>query len=109
MVLVLIYSLRNSNYKINYSWFLLLVSILFIVCGILLLIRQNRLIIQAFDKRKWPTTIGEIINSEVAGKRAYHPQITYKYQIEGKTYTCSTDLHISGFGNKRLREFADDQ
>lgn len=102
-VIVLIYSHCNINFNIKLSFIIALISIALIILGIFFLVKQIDILTQAYEKRSWPTTIGEIVKTEVAGERALHPQISYKYRIEDKTYTASTDLHISGFGNKRSR------
>jgi hypothetical protein len=66
-------------------------------------LKQDRVISAAFEKRSWPTTQGEIVQTQVLGKRAFHPEISYQYQLEGIKYFGTTDLHISGFGSKRSR------
>ena len=53
--------------------------------------------------RRWPTAEGAIVSSTIAGKMAFHPLITYEYQVEGKEYTGQTDLSAPAFGNKRKR------
>jgi hypothetical protein len=71
--------------------------------GIILLLKQDRVISAAFEKRNWPTTQGEIVQTHILGKRAFRPEISYQYQVNDIKYLGKTDLHISGFGNKRSR------
>ena len=52
---------------------------------------------------EWPVIEGEIISSEVAGDRAFHPQISYSYEVAGKRYTGTSALNAPGFGGKRNR------
>lgn len=57
-----------------------------------------------WQKKHWPHTTGIIVNSVVVGeKRAFQPQITYQFFVDNVAYENSTDLHMSGFGNKRAR------
>lgn len=55
------------------------------------------------DVRSWPTVSGEVVASDVAGTRAIHPNISYRYQVNGKEYSGVSDIGMPGFGNRRSR------
>lgn len=57
----------------------------------------------SFEMRKWPTAEARIISSQIAGVRAFHPDIKYEYQVQGVTYVDSTDMKMPEFENKRSR------
>lgn len=62
------------------------------------------LVESAWQKKQWPVIAGLIVNSTVVGeKRAFQPQITYRFYVDSVAYENKTDLHVSGFGNKRAR------
>ena len=54
-------------------------------------------------ERSWPSTEGVVIRSEIAGIRAYHPEITFRYNVAGKVCSLTTDLGTPGFGNRNSR------
>ena len=51
----------------------------------------------------WKTAGGEILEARIAGRRAFHPEIIYGFQVGGRKYTGKTDLDMPGFGGKRNR------
>jgi hypothetical protein len=73
------------------------------VSGILVVCVESREINVSFEMRKWPTTKAKIISSQVAGVRAFHPNIRYEYQVDEVYYSDSTDMDLPGFGSKRTR------
>lgn len=52
---------------------------------------------------RWPIVEGAIVTSEVGGERAFHPEITYSYEVNGIDYSGSSALNAPGFGGKRNR------
>ena len=84
-------------------WLLFLGIVLF-VGGTLLVINQSRAVERHEYVRLWPTTDGVVISSEVAGERAFHPEVVYEYQVLGQTYQGLSTLQVPGFGGKRKRD-----
>lgn len=101
--LFLVYSPRLIGYRLKLTTISAVVSSICLVLGIILLLKQDQVISAAFEKRSWPTIQGKIIQTQVLGERAFRPEISYQYQVNDIKYVGSTDLHISGFGNKRSR------
>lgn len=57
-----------------------------------------------WQKKHWPVASGVIVSSIVVGKkRAFQPEITYRFLVDSMAFENKTDLHMSGFGNKRAR------
>jgi hypothetical protein len=94
---------RKKVIKIHISPVLITSAIISLVIGLVLILWQDSEISQALEKHKWPSTYAEIIDTKIIGERAFRPEISYKYEVQGETYITKTDLHISGFGNKRSR------
>ncbi len=83
---------------------LVIFSSLMIMAGAgMIYIHENEIENDLVEK-SWPKTEGIIIGSEVAGKRAFHPEITCEYAVDGKRYELKTDLGTPGFGTKRSRQ-----
>ena len=95
--------MRKKNVQFSISPLLLILSFFVLSVGISFIYWQNSEINYAWEMHDWPTVHGSIIHSEIVGKRAFRPEISYQYQIDGIDYVAKTDLHISGFGNKRSR------
>lgn len=53
--------------------------------------------------KQWPTAEAKIISSEVAGKRAFHPEVVLEYSVNNQHYTLKTDMDVPGFGTKNNR------
>jgi hypothetical protein len=51
----------------------------------------------------WPDVQGEVISSEVAGSRAFHPEIVYRYEINGREFRNTSHVNSPGFGGKTNR------
>jgi hypothetical protein len=74
------------------------------ILGLILTWYAAGLLGQSLDRKNWPTATAKILSSEVIGeKRAFRPQIMYQFHVDSILYQNQTDLHISGFGNKRSR------
>jgi hypothetical protein len=52
---------------------------------------------------QWPPVDGSVISSKVVGEKAFHPEITYSYMVNGSEYSHTSTLKIPGFGGKRNR------
>ena len=88
----------TANMKTRLRWLIIIMAVASIVMtigGIIELQAQ-------LAPRQWPSTEGQIIASEVAGDRAFHPVITYSYSVEGQTYSHTSILNTPGFGGKRI-------
>jgi hypothetical protein len=81
----------------------LILGISFLIAGILLIIDSSDEISRAFSRRSWPETMAQVVETNIVGERAYNPQLSCKYEVEGKLYTLTTDLKTPGFGRKRSR------
>ncbi len=55
------------------------------------------------DVRSWPTVSGEVVSSDVTGSRAIHPNVAYRYSVNGREYDGVSDIGMPGFGNRRSR------
>jgi hypothetical protein len=53
--------------------------------------------------RNWPSVSGTVIESRVAGTRAFHPVVVYEYQVGEAVFRDSTALHQPSFGGKWKR------
>jgi hypothetical protein len=82
---------------------LVVFSFMLVVTGTWMIYTNEEVIEAGLAERSWPSTDGVIIKSEVAGKRAYHPEITFRYSVAGKAYLRTTDLGTPGFGNRNSR------
>lgn len=54
--------------------------------------------------RHWPVVTGRVTASEIVGKRAFVPKVTYRYEVNGVSYTGVSDLSAPGFGTKNVRQ-----
>ncbi len=82
---------------------LVIFSSLLIITGAGLIYLNSRVITEGMAAKSWSRVTGIVINSEIAGKRAFHPEITFRYAVNGHVYDFKTDLGTPGFGNKRSR------
>ncbi|PIZ64928.1 MAG: hypothetical protein COY19_08575 [Candidatus Marinimicrobia bacterium CG_4_10_14_0_2_um_filter_48_9] len=53
--------------------------------------------------RDWEKLQGIVVQSKVVGKRAVHPEITIRYQVDDLSRTFTTDLFAPGFGVRSNR------
>lgn len=51
----------------------------------------------------WKKAEGIVINSQVVGEKALHPEIEYKYEVDGVVLEGNTNLGAPGFGTKANR------
>ncbi len=52
------------------------------------------------EMRSWPSVGGTILSSDIAGIRAFRPEITYEYIVNNTTYKRTTDLQMPSFGGR---------
>lgn len=74
-----------------------------IVVGSWLVIVGSGEIATARAVKKWPTTQGTVLQSEIIGDRAIRPVIVYQYRVGDSTFSDSSSLGIPSFGNRRSR------
>ena len=79
-------------------------AMLGVVGGPLLVTRASREILLARDVKRWPTSVGIILRSEIIGDRAIRPLVIYQYSVGGQSYTDSTSMGVPPFGNRRVRQ-----
>lgn len=82
---------------------LVVFSLLLVIAGAGMIYHHEDKIAADLSRRSWPTTEGVVIKSEIAGIRAFRPEITCEYQVDGHIYQLTTNLDTPGFGNKRSR------
>lgn len=80
-----------------------LVFLIITLSGALIITFEGAEIDLFLKLRNWPTAEAKITSSKVEGKRAFHPEIIYEYQVSGKIYTGTTDMGVPGFGTKANR------
>ena len=73
------------------------------LAGLLIMVVGASRIRVDLEMRLWLQMPGEVVSSEVAGSRALHPDVTYRYTVDGKEYTGASDLGMPGFGNRTSR------
>ncbi len=83
--------------------YLSLLGLFLIVAGAFLVIFNSEKMEKVLALKKWPVTTGVIVSSKVVGKRAFRPDIKYKYTINNKSYSDTTFLHVPGFGGRSNR------
>jgi hypothetical protein len=68
--------------------FLLLVSVILVICGFADLLRVRR-------KRSWPSANGTVVGSEIMTphKRGCRPFIRYRFTVNGQTYESTKFFH----------------
>lgn len=86
-----------TSFFTNFSNSIVLITILpFVLVALFLFIWAMRGRNKARAARKWPTTTGRVLFSEVEARRshsseggystAYYPNVVYEYQVDGKRY-----------------------
>ena len=85
------------------AW-LISIMIFLSILGIIFIIQQSGEISNGFSRQSWPSTTAVIVETNIIGERAYSPQISCQYEIEGQIYLLKTDLKTPGFGRKKSRQ-----
>ena len=73
------------------------------IIGVILIFLQTNQLNEVAEIKKWSTTQGTIISSEVVVNRAYRPDGVYEYTVNGRMYSESTDLQMPAFGGRRTK------
>jgi hypothetical protein len=102
VVVTLALSLKNLK-KYNFGIVSLIIAACFLIIGIFLTTYSSKEISKALVRKSWPEVQAKVVEKNIAGKRAFNPQITCQYEIHGKDYMLITDLNTPGFGRKRSR------
>ena len=57
----------------------------------------------SLERQSWPAQMARVVKTNIIGERAYSPQLSCEYMVEGNAYTLTTDLKTPGFGRKKTR------
>lgn len=74
-----------------------------IVMGIVFIASQVSVLNDYRQRRHWRPVPAIVESAEVAGKRAFHPEIVLRYTVDGHPYSLITSMNVPGFGSKRNR------
>jgi len=100
---VLILFLKNREKLFVIPNLFLMISIFSFFIGLILIFWQENEINKELSKRNWNVIKGEIVDSEIVGKRALRTEIKYQYSVDDSIYFGTSDLNIPGFGSKNYR------
>jgi len=104
IITVFIYQATKNKIRIKSIPIIRGVSVILVLGGLIMTWYAVGIFESVWQKKQWPVASGVIVNSNVVGeKRAFQPQITYRFFVDSMAYENKTDLHMSGFGNKRAR------
>ncbi len=81
----------------------LAIASLFLIVAVVFIFEPLSEIRESLQRRSWPLVQAEVIGSKVAGKRAFHPEITYRYSAARREFIKTTDLNTPGFGARNSR------
>ena len=94
---------RHKLKKIDAPKWVLLLSVCFMIFGTILMYYSANDIDESIDRKSWPAIMAKVIETKIIGDRAYSPQLSCQYTVEGKIFTLITDLKTPGFGRKKTR------
>jgi hypothetical protein len=101
---VILFLFTRNTLNIKPHFLIRALAIISILGGVIMTWYAVGIFESVWQKKQWPVASGVIVSSIVVGeKRAFQPQITYRFFIGSMAYENKTDLHMSGFGNKRAR------
>lgn len=100
---VLVLFLKRINKLFSFPAWMLIVSLLVALIGLTFIIWQGNEIENELNKRNWTVIEGEIITSEIVGKRALRTEVQYQYSVNDTIYFGKSDYNIPGFGSKNYR------
>jgi hypothetical protein len=98
-----IFILKSKINKFNVPSWLLNISIVVLIAGVILVLWQQSSIKNELAKRDWKIAEGKIIKSEIVGDRAIRSEVEYRYQVKDTFYSGISDYNIPGFGGKNYR------
>jgi hypothetical protein len=105
--IIVVLSLILSAQKVksyNFGLFSWIIALSFLLIGILLTVYSTDEISTALSRRSWPAIMAVVVETSIVGERAHSPELSCKYEVEGKEYSLTTDLKTPGFGRKRSRQ-----
>jgi len=94
----LVFLVKNNVLYLNIIT--LLTGLFCVVAGIMLLFTYSAKLKAGLEEQKWPSVQGEILRTEIAGKRAFRPKIEYQYRVYGLKYKGTSDYRVAGFGGR---------
>ena len=100
---VLILFLKRNNILFSLQDWILIVSVIATLIGLMFVLWQDGEINNEIEKRNWKTIEGEIIESKIVGNRALRTEVKYQYKINDAIYYGNSDYNIPGFGSKNYR------
>jgi hypothetical protein len=74
-----------------------------IVMGIVFIASQVSALKDYRHRRHWRPVPAIVESAEIAGKRAFHPEVVLRYTVDGHPYSMITSMNVPGFGSKRNR------
>lgn len=80
-----------------------LIAVVIIGVGLFLSITRGTQLKNERVKLFWPTVTGQVLDSDVTGKRALRPEIKFSYTVLNQPYQAQDNLLIPGFGSKAKR------
>lgn len=95
---------RSSLSETRWSWWAWSGLGAVALVGLILIVKESNMLVDASEKKQWTPTTGKILASEMRGKKAYVPFVKYEYELNGKTYTAETELYSPQWGGKLLRK-----
>jgi high-affinity Fe2+/Pb2+ permease len=78
-------------------------GVLLLVVGSALVVHGSKKIEEARAKKSWPSAQAVIVSSKVGGKRAFHPEVVYRYRVGEKKFVGQTIMNMPGFGGRTNR------
>jgi len=103
-ILVCVLILRSLRIKFRIPHFLLIISTILILSGVVLSVSQEKDVQYYNEMKQWPTVMAKVSGTRITGKFAVLPEISYTYMIGDSIYTGTTNLDIPGFGNRKKRD-----
>lgn len=87
----------------NFAVWIIPLAFCFLIIGVILMLHSANDISESLERQSWPALEAKVVNTDIIGERAYSPQLSCEYIVEGKVYTIITDLKTPGFGRKKTR------
>ncbi len=80
-----------------------LLGLVLALCGAALVLISFRSLGISEDRRHWPSVSGEVLQTQVAGHRAFHPEIVYSYSVGGTQFIDTTAMDSPAFGGRNSK------
>ncbi len=76
-------------------------ALILITCtGLIIAVFESESINGYLEMRSWPAVNGTIRTSTVVEERAFRPEVTYEFHVNGSDYSRTTDLQMPPFGGR---------